>query len=108
LRNDSRHAPRAFRVLFYGPGGALVAASEPRPLPPRGSAAFNVEQLMDNGSWSLGSLEVIYTGPGPGRLFGSARQGYPSPEPAANTQHLIQAGFGMTDAPEPNLRFFRR
>ena len=108
LRNDSRHAPRAFRVLFFNPAGELVAASEPHPLPPRGSAAINVEQLMDNGSWSVGSLEVIYTGPGRGRLFGTARQGFPLPEPATDTQPLIQAGFGRVDPPEPGDRSIRR
>jgi len=99
LRNDARHAPRAFRVIFYAPNGEPVAASEARPLPPRGSVAFNVEALMDVGSWSAGSLEVIYTGPGPGRLFGTARQGFPSPEPATETQPLVQAAFGIAEAP---------
>jgi hypothetical protein len=84
-------------VIFLGPGGHVVATSEKRHLPPRGSLAFPVVEAMDSGSWAGGSIEVIYTGPGPGRLIGTARQGVLSPMPHVDIQPLVQAGFGRVD-----------
>ena len=97
LRNDSRRAPRLVRVIFYGPGGQIQAASDDMSLPPLGSVAFAVEDAIDLGQWTIGSVEVIYTGPGPGRLFGTARQGFPFPAPHTETQPLVQAGFGILE-----------
>ncbi len=100
LRNDSPMAPRVFRALFYSPGGEIVAASKKMPVPPRGSLAVSVEELIDVGSWTVGSIEVIYAGPGRGRMFGTARQSFLSPVPQTDTQPLVQVGFGVV-GPQP-------
>jgi hypothetical protein len=97
LNNDSRDAPRVFRVLFYRPDGHLVAATERLPLPPRGSIAFTVEEAISAGDWTVGSVEVVYAGRGPGRLFGTARQFFPAPIQQTETQSLVQAGFHLVD-----------
>jgi hypothetical protein len=93
LRNDSKNGPRAFQAFFFNPAGEVVAVSEKTPLPPRGSVAFPVDEIIAEGAWLRGSIEIHYAGPGPGRLYGSATQVDPDPEPRSDTQPLVQAGF---------------
>jgi len=74
LRNDSANAPRQFRVVFFHPDGEVAGTTESRPLPPKGSVVLLVGELIDPGLWQAGSLEVLFRGPGRGRVFGTARQ----------------------------------
>ncbi len=103
LKNDSRKGPRVFKVIFYNPGGEIVAASEKLPLPPQGSVAFPIDEVIAKGAWQAGSLEIIYTGPGKGRLFGSAKQIDLSPIPQSETVALEQAGMTVSEG-QPRLQ----
>jgi hypothetical protein len=72
LKNDSKMGPRAFKALFLGPGGEVVAVSEKVLLPARGSVSFPVDEIIAEGMWLRGSIEILYKGPGPGPT-GSSR-----------------------------------
>jgi len=74
FKNGSLVAPRAFRALFLHPDGSLAGASPRITLPPRGSGVFRVTDLLPDGGFTAGSVEIYYAGPGLARLFGSARQ----------------------------------
>jgi len=105
LRNDSKQGPRAFKALFFDPQGEVVAVSKKLPLPPRGSAAFPVNEIIAEGAWMRGSIEILYSGPGHGRLYGSATQVDLDPLPQSETQHLVQAEFHVTkEAPDDDRR----
>ena len=79
-----------------------VAQSEKMPVPPRGSLAFSVEEIIAQGEWHVGSIEVSYTGPGKGRLFGTARQVDLEPVPMSEALPLVQAGFSVSnEKPQP-------
>jgi hypothetical protein len=73
LKNGSTRFPRGFRVIFFRPNGEVAGASDRIMLPPRGSLVIGADQLLDNGDWTVGSIEVFYAGPGTARMFGSAR-----------------------------------
>ena len=91
LKNGSLVAPRAFRVLFLNADGSLAGASQRMTLPPRGSAVLRMEDLLPDGGFVAGSVEVYYAGPGLARLFGSARQ-IALPLGDADVESLEQAG----------------
>jgi hypothetical protein len=74
LKNGSHRFPRAVRVVFFNPQGEVVAKSGRILLPPRASVARSSLELMTDGNWTAGSIEVFYAGPGLSRVFGSARQ----------------------------------
>ena len=92
LKNGSNLFPRSFRVVFFRPNGEVAATSERLPLPPRGSVALTVEELIGDADWQVGSVEIFYAGRGAGRLFGSARQLSADPLITAETQPLEAAG----------------
>jgi len=52
----------------------VAGGTESLPLPPKGSVALPVGELIDPGLWQAGSIEVLFRGPGRGRVFGTARQ----------------------------------
>jgi hypothetical protein len=95
LKNGSARFPRQVRVVFFGPGGAVVATSEKFGIPPRGSLAVAVEELIAAGDWEVGSVEIFYAGPGVARLFGSARQSDLLPNGQSEIAPLEQAGFHL-------------
>lgn len=70
LKNGSHGGHRSVRVHFYDAAGALVASSDRIVLAPRASLSEAVADVIKNGSWSEGSIEVFYAGHGRGRLFG--------------------------------------
>ena len=101
LKNDSRNHPRAFRVVFFLPNGEPAAATEELGLPPRGSLAFSVDDLIEPGQWEVGSIEILFRGPGGGRLIGTARQADLALA-QSEVQPLVQAQFRVIRAvPEP-------
>lgn len=71
LKNGSRFA-RQVKVLFLDDAGDIVAWSHRFELPGRGSLAVPFGDLIDEGSFAGGSVEVLWAGRGPGRLFGQA------------------------------------
>jgi len=78
------------RVVFFNPDGTVAAATDRMTLPPRGSMAASVDQLLGDAEWTAGSIEVFYAGPGVGRMFGSARHVTLN---QADVQSLEHAGF---------------
>jgi len=74
LKNGSPHAPRLLRAIFFNPAGEPVATSQRIPLPPHGSLAASLDDLIALGAWQVGSVEIFYAGPGVARVFGTARQ----------------------------------
>jgi hypothetical protein len=70
LKNGSHGGTRSVRVHFYDAAGALVGASSRLLLEPRASLSEAVSGLIQNGSWTEGSIEVFYAGYGRGRVFG--------------------------------------
>jgi hypothetical protein len=70
LKNGSHGGARSVRVHFYDPAGALVGASGRIVLDPKASLSEPVADLIQNGSFSEGSIEVFYAGHGRGRVFG--------------------------------------
>jgi len=103
LKNGSPQHPRRVRVVFFRPDGTVAAASEKFALPPRGSVALPVAELIDAGAWTVGSVEVFFAGPGAGRLFGSATQVDLPPVALSETQPLELAGVvaGLPDPERP-------
>lgn len=71
LKNGARE-PREVRLLFFTPEGTLAARSAKLAIPPHGSVEKPVLEWIAEGTWSEGSVEVIYGGRAHGRLFGSA------------------------------------
>ncbi|HEX4823079.1 MAG TPA: hypothetical protein VFV19_02080 [Candidatus Polarisedimenticolaceae bacterium] len=71
LKNGTRH-PRHVKVLFYDVAGNVVASSDRFVIPPHGSQSEAVASYISNGSFTAGSVEVIWVGYGPGRVFGQA------------------------------------
>ncbi len=72
LKNGSHRSDRKVRIVFYDAFGTPVARSERLMLGPRASFSLPVINLIANGAWSEGSIEVFYAGDGPGRVFGQA------------------------------------
>jgi len=70
LKNGSHDGARSVRVHFYDGAGALVAASDRLALGPRASFSEAISGVVQNGSWTEGSIEVFYAGRGRGRVFG--------------------------------------
>jgi hypothetical protein len=70
LKNGSHGGARSVRVHFYDTQGALVATSGRLVLDRRASLSAAVADLVAGGSFTEGSIEVFYAGPGRGRVFG--------------------------------------
>lgn len=71
LKNGARES-REVRLFFFAPDGTPVARSEKVSIPRHGSVARPVLEWIAEGTWTEGSVEVIYAGRAHGRLFGSA------------------------------------
>jgi hypothetical protein len=112
LKNGSPRFARVVRVVFFNPMGEAVAASERFVLPPRGSRAFALEELIDAGTWEIGSIEIYYAGRGTARVFGTARH-WSLPLGDTEIQQLTHAGAHVFHAGPVNPeqwtdRFLRR
>ena len=73
LKNGSPRFARVVRVVFFLPDGSVGAATPRIPIPPHGSLAFPVAEIVEGTDWQFGSVEVYYAGRGTARIFGSAR-----------------------------------
>jgi len=71
LKNGARHK-RQVKVVFYDDDGNVVAWSHRFEIPGHGSLAAPFGSLINEGSFSSGSVEVLWSGRGAGRLFGQA------------------------------------
>jgi hypothetical protein len=71
LKNGARH-PREVKVLFYDDGGSVVAHSARFEIPPHGSQSKAVADYIAEGAFTAGSVEIVWVGFGPGRVFGQA------------------------------------
>jgi|SoiMethySBSTD1v2_1073268.scaffolds.fasta_scaffold08231_8 hypothetical protein len=71
LKNGAKHVRRV-KVVFYDDDGDVVAWSHRFEIPPHGSLSAPFGSLINEGSFSSGSIEVLWAGRGGGRLFGQA------------------------------------
>ena len=71
LKNGAKHK-RQVKVVFYDDGGDVVAWSHRFDLPAHGSLSAPFGDLIDEGSFSSGSIEVLWSGRGGARVFGQA------------------------------------
>jgi hypothetical protein len=71
LKNGARHR-REVKVVFYDDGGNVVATSNRFVLPPHGSVSKSPADLIAEGTFTAGSVEIFWVGFGPGRVFGQA------------------------------------
>jgi hypothetical protein len=72
IKSGAHAHERRLRIHYYDPAGALVATSERLRLLPRASLSATATSLIQNGSWTEGSIEVFYCGAGGARVFGQA------------------------------------
>lgn len=107
LKNGSHRAPRALRVVFFASDGDVVGGSQRIVLPPRGSLAAIVDDLITAGGFEIGSVEVFYAGPGTARLFGTARHLH-LPTGITEIQPLEQAGLRVFRATPESSEVVRR
>jgi len=70
LKNGSHGGARSVRVHLYDAAGALVATSGRIVIDRKASLSEAVSDLIANGSFTAGSIEVFYAGHGRGRVFG--------------------------------------
>jgi hypothetical protein len=71
LKNGTRH-PRGVKILFYDGDGNVVGASGRFSIPAHGSVSRAAVDFISEGGFSSGSVEVVWVGYGPGRIFGQA------------------------------------
>jgi hypothetical protein len=71
LKNGAKHR-RQVKVVFYDDGGDVVAWSHRFEIAPHGSLSVPFGDLIDEGSFSSGSIEVLWSGRGGARVFGQA------------------------------------
>jgi hypothetical protein len=71
LKNGARH-PREVKILFYDEAGNVVGSSDRFEIPPHGSLSQAAAGLIAEGGFTAGSIEVVWIGFGPGRVFGQA------------------------------------
>jgi hypothetical protein len=71
LKNGARRA-RQVKVLFYDDAGEVVAWSHRFEIPGHGSIDGAFGSFIHEGSFTSGSIEVLWSGRGAGRLFGQA------------------------------------
>jgi hypothetical protein len=71
LKNGAKHARQA-KVVFYDDDGNVVAWSHRFAIAPHGSLSAPFGDLIDEGSFSSGSIEVLWSGRGGARVFGQA------------------------------------
>ena len=100
LKNGAHDSPRRVRVLFFDPAGRLVASSARLTLAPRASMSVPAVQLIAHGAWTGGSIEVIYGGPGMGRVFGQAVE-TEFHTGVSGIVELQQAGHRLIEPPPP-------
>ena len=92
LKNGSPRFARVVRIVFFMPDGSVGATTPRIPIPPRGSLAFPVAEIVEGTDWQFGSVEIFYTGRGTARLFGSARHIGAN---QSDVQSLEHAGRGL-------------
>ncbi len=71
LKNGA-HRPRGVRLVFFDESGAVTGSSDRLLLPAHGSLSQPVASLIQNGTWTHGSIEVFFAGPGAGGVHGQA------------------------------------
>jgi hypothetical protein len=71
LKNGAKHK-RQVKVVFYNDGGDVVAWSHRFDIPAHGSLSAPFGDLIDEGSFTSGSIEVLWSGRGGARVFGQA------------------------------------
>lgn len=103
LKNGARHARRV-HILFYDDAGTVVGASDRIDLPGHGSLSKSVADLLAQGAFTAGSIEVIWAGPGVGRVFGQAtvKDDLTGVQSVVEMQH---AGYKRIDPLDPALKF---
>ncbi len=94
---------RRIRLIFYDAGGNVVAKSDKLAIPPHGALSKAALDFITSGTWTEGSIEIVYAGQGAGRLFGlaatkDALTGFTGVVP------LEHAGYRHTDILEPAPR----
>jgi hypothetical protein len=71
LKNGSPRFLRHFKVRFFNEDGTLAAASNRMELPPHGSLNSPLSSFLPVGAtWQTGSVEIVFVGPGGGRVLG--------------------------------------
>ena len=71
LKNGSPRFPRRFKVRFFNEDGTLAAASERMQLPAHGSLNSALTSFLPVGAtWTAGSVEIVFVGPGGGKILG--------------------------------------
>jgi hypothetical protein len=71
LKNGSPRFPRHFKVRFFNEDGSFAAASNRLELPPHGSLNSALTSFLPVGAtWLMGSVEIVFVGPGGGRVLG--------------------------------------
>ncbi len=71
LKNGSPRFPRRFKVRFFNEDGTLAAASERMVLPAHGSLNSALTSFLPVGAtWTAGSVEIVFVGPGGGKILG--------------------------------------
>lgn len=105
LKNGSRHR-REVKVLFYDDGGHVVASSARFELPAHGSLSKTAADWIAEGGFTSGSIEVVWVGPGLGRVFGQAtvHDELTAVDSIIEAQH---AGYKRLDPLDLTLRYTR-
>src|SRR6266571_2709665 len=72
LKNGSHQHDRILRILVYDNSGTnnagnVVASSDRKVIGPAGALADTAANLITNGTWTNGSIEIFYAGRGPAR-----------------------------------------
>ncbi len=73
LKNGSHRYKRGVRAVFYNEDGSIAGKSARIILNPHGSTYVNLAALAGGINFSSGSVEFMWAGPGPARVFGYAR-----------------------------------
>lgn len=105
LKNGSKES-REVKVMFFAEDGTPVAESDRFEIPAHGSLSRNLTDLITQGAFTNGSVEIFYVGAGFGRLFGQAtvHDAITGVDSMVEVQH---AGTKRIDPLDPNLKFGR-
>jgi hypothetical protein len=79
----------------------VVASSNRIIIPRHGSLSEPVANLINNGTWTVGSIEIFFAGPGPGGVHGQAA----FTEPSSGISSIVPLQFGgflRLEPPRPN------
>jgi hypothetical protein len=99
---NAAHRPRAVRLVFFDESGGVVGSSNRIVLAPHASLSSPVAALIANGSWTEGSIEIGFAGPGPGGVHGQAA----FTEPTSGLGSIVPlqlGGFRRLEPPPPPL-----